>query len=106
MSDTVNSNEESSENVKALDLFSSYYNNYWWIGLVKKKNSLEKNEQQEDFHIKFMHPMFQVHHLCSLLSRIFVEYQTTIFCVKLIALLQKLAEINVVSEADIIFTIS
>ena len=42
VSDTVNSNEESSENVKALDLFSSYYNNYWWIGLVKKKIALKK----------------------------------------------------------------
>ena len=51
VSDAVNSNEESSENVKALDFVSCYYDNYWWIGLV-----LEKDDHQEDSRIKFMHP--------------------------------------------------
>ena len=51
VSDAVNSNEESSENVKALNLVSCYYDNYWWIGLV-----LEKNDLQEGSRIKFIHP--------------------------------------------------
>ena len=51
VSDTLNSNEEPSENVKALDFVSCYYDNYWWIGLI-----LEKDDHQEDSHIKFMHP--------------------------------------------------
>ena len=51
VSDAVNSNEEPSENVKALDFVSCYYDNYWWIGLI-----LEKDDHQEDSHIKFMHP--------------------------------------------------
>ena len=33
VSDAVSSNEEPSENVKALD-FVSYCDNYWWIGLI------------------------------------------------------------------------
>ena len=41
--------------------------------------------------------------LCDLLSRIFVWYQTTISCVKLIALLRKQSSRSfVVSEADIL----
>ena len=40
--DAVNSNKESSKNVKVLDLVSFYYHNYWWIGLV-----LEKDDQQQ-----------------------------------------------------------
>ena len=51
VSDDVNSNEEPSENVKALDFVSCYYDNYWWIGLI-----LEKDDHQEDSRIKFMHP--------------------------------------------------
>ena len=35
VSDAVSSNLEPSENVKALD-FVSYYDNYWWIGLILK----------------------------------------------------------------------
>ena len=50
VSDAVNSNEEPSENVKPLDFVSCYYDNYWWIGL-----NLEKDDLQEDSHIKFMH---------------------------------------------------
>ena len=50
-SDAVNNNEEPSEKVKALDIVSCYYDNYWWIGLI-----LEKDDHQEDSHIKFMHP--------------------------------------------------
>ena len=51
MSYAVKCNKESSKNVKALDFVSCYYDNHWWIGVV-----LEKNDQQEDFHIKFMYP--------------------------------------------------
>ena len=51
VSDTLNSNEKPSENFKALDFVSCYYDNYWWIGLI-----LEKDDHQEDSHIKFMHP--------------------------------------------------
>ena len=50
-SDAVNSNEEPSENVKALDFVSCHYDNYWQICLI-----LEKDDHQEDSHIKFMHP--------------------------------------------------
>ena len=51
VSDAVKSNEEQSENVKALDFVSCYYDNYWWIGLI-----LEKDDHQEDSRVKFMHP--------------------------------------------------
>ena len=47
----MNSNKESSENVKTLNFVSCYHNNYRWIDLV-----LEKDDQQKDLHIKFMHP--------------------------------------------------
>ena len=47
----MNSNEEPSKNVKALDFVSCYYDNYCWIGLV-----LGKDDHQEDSRIKFMHP--------------------------------------------------
>ena len=46
----MNSNEELSKNVKALDFVSCYYDNYWCIGLV-----LGKDDHQEDSRIKFMH---------------------------------------------------
>ena len=48
--DAVNSNKELCKTVKALDFVSCFYDNYWWIGLV-----LEKYDQQEDLHIKFMY---------------------------------------------------
>ena len=51
VSDAVNSNEDPSENVKALDFVSCYYDNYWWIALI-----LEKVDHKEDSRIKFMHP--------------------------------------------------
>ena len=47
VSDATNSNEEPSENVKALDFVSCYYDNYWWIGLI-----LEKDDHQKDSRIK------------------------------------------------------
>ena len=47
----MNSNKESSKNVKALDFVNCYYNNYWWIDLV-----LEKDDHQEDLCIRLMHP--------------------------------------------------
>ena len=48
--DAVNSYKKSFKNVKLLDFFSCYYDNYWWIPLV-----LEKDNHQEDLHIKFTH---------------------------------------------------
>ena len=44
-------NTELWKSVKSLDFVSCYYEEHWWIGLV-----LEKDEEQEDLRIKFMHP--------------------------------------------------
>ena len=88
VSDTLNSNEEPSENVKALDFVSCYYDNYWWIGLI-----LEKDDHQEDYILNSCIPMDQVHHLCGHRSKIFARYQITTSSVKLLALLRKLADL-------------
>ena len=88
VSDAMNSNEEPSKNVKALDFVSCYYDNYWWIGLVLGKMTTKK------IHVlNSCIPMGQVHHLCGFLSRIFAGYQITTSCVNLIVLLQKHADL-------------
>ena len=77
VSDDVNSNEEPSENVKALDFVSCYYDNYWWIGLI-----LEKDDHQENSCIKFMHPHGPSSSFVWPFLMIFAGYQITTSRVK------------------------
>ena len=92
----MNSNEEPSENFKALYFVSCYHDNYWWIGLI-----LEKDDHQEDSRTKFIHlhgPSPSFVWLCFQYN--FWVPNNHILC-KIDSISMKTCRSYVVSEADI-----